>query len=870
MSTFLACAPLTAQGVFAQDVEALPVAEQSATDVAEAEQQVQEIVVTAQRIRGSVVTDVPPVALITEKDIASYGASSATDLIAALSPQTGSGRGRGGAPVVLLNGQRISGFREIRDLPPEAIKQVQVFPEEVALQYGYRPDQRVINFILKDNFASVSVEIEGRSPEKGGFSTQQFETNLTSIGKTTRLNLNAEYQRASRLTEDERDIDAGTGASPDSSGNDITEYRSLLPRRDMFEVNGILSKSFAPQTNLSLNANYALTATEALLGLPSGSFLVPGNSPFSQTDTDIVIGRSFTNPGPLTRDTETNSAKAGFSFNSMLDSFRWSVTGNYEHTKNETSTVRGADFADLRIGIAAGTIDPFDPGLGSNLIFLPADTSDSTAQILDLANTLSGEILRVPAGPLRITLRNGFNRETLDSTALRSGVRNSANLRRNNVNSSLNVEVPLIERDIGALGFLGEVAVNGNYGLSDLSDFGMLTEYTAGIRWSPARVLTFQATLIGDENAPGIAQLGNPLQTTPNVNYFDFTRNETALIDVVSGGNPALVGAKRRDLKLSVNWATPMIDGLNLQVEYFRNRSNNTTASFPILTPAIEAAFPGRVTRDTDGRLLRIDQRPVNFAEERSQRLRSGFNISGGIGPQQRGGGAGGGSGGSRGGGSSGQRDAAAPASGAAAATPPSADGQQRGGRDSSRGGGGGMGRSGFGGGGFGGPGGGGSGGRWQLSLYHSYQLQDEVLIGPGVPLLDLLNGAATSNLGGTPRHQLELSGGVFYKGMGTRITGNYRTATRADGTGLPGSSDLRFSDLATLNLRFFLNFNERGNLTKTVPFLKNSRLSLGIDNVLNDVIDVRDQNGIVPISYQPGYLDPQGRSFELSFRKRF
>ena len=56
-----------------------------------------EIVVTAERIRGSVDTDVPPVEELNEADIAAIGASSLTDLVAAVAPQANSGRGRGGA-----------------------------------------------------------------------------------------------------------------------------------------------------------------------------------------------------------------------------------------------------------------------------------------------------------------------------------------------------------------------------------------------------------------------------------------------------------------------------------------------------------------------------------------------------------------------------------------------------------------------------------------------------------------------------------------------------------------------------------------------------------------------------------------------------
>ena len=82
-----------------------------------------EIVVTAQRLRGSVDTDVPPVVELTEADVASYGADSLEDLIAQLAPQLGSGRGRGeGHPVILVNGQRIASFRELRRFPPEEIQ----------------------------------------------------------------------------------------------------------------------------------------------------------------------------------------------------------------------------------------------------------------------------------------------------------------------------------------------------------------------------------------------------------------------------------------------------------------------------------------------------------------------------------------------------------------------------------------------------------------------------------------------------------------------------------------------------------------------------------------------------------------------------
>ncbi len=827
---------------YAQETGEAPPVEASAND---------EIVVTATRIRGSVITEIPPVQQIDEKDIAAYGASSATDLIAALAPQTGSGRGRGGGqPVVLLNGQRISGFRELRDLPPEAIKRVQIFPEEVALQYGFRPDQRVINFILKDNFSSFSTEIEGGVPQDGGYSGREVETTLTRIGESTRISIDTEYETRSRLTENERNIIASPASAPftlPGGISDIGAYRSLLPETERFEVNSTFSKVLAPQTTLSLNGNYKLEGSRALLGLPSASFLVPASSPFSQDSTDVTLNRYFTTPGPLERKGTTGTAQFGLSFNTVLSGWRMALTGDYASVDTNIQTTRNADFTALRTGVLAGTIDPYAPGFGSDLRFISPDISDSLSHTFNIRNTFTGSPLGLPAGELQVTVRTAFARQTLDSLSIRSGVSASAALSRNDINGALTVDAPLIERGIGALGFLGDISVNGNYGKSNLSDFGTLTEYGAGLVWSPFKELTFQASLIGDENAPDITQLGNPVQATPNVAYFDFVTGQSVFIDQIGGGNAALIGEKRRDLKLSLNWSPKKIEGLNLQVEYFKNNSRNTTAAFPILTPEIEAAFADRVVRDASGRLISIDQRPVNFDRERSQRFRWGFNMSGNIGKQPEGGGMfGGPGGGSRGSGLGGDRQRSD--------TPRGPEG---------RGGG-------FGGGRLAAFAGGRQPSRWQLALYHTYRIQDDILIRPGVPVLDLLNGSAVSNLGGSPRNEFELSGGVFSNGIGMRLNGTYRGPTRADGNGLPGSSDLRFSDLAALNAVFFVNLDNRGSLTKNVPFLKGTRISFRVENVFNDIIDVRDQNGLVPLSYQSGYLDPKGRYFELSLRKRF
>ena len=87
-------------------------------------------------------------------------------------PQIGSAQGRGGErPVLLLNGQRISSFRELRDIPTEAIQRVEILPEEVALKYGYRADQKVVNIVLRQRFRSTVAQVGGGAATDGGYAS---------------------------------------------------------------------------------------------------------------------------------------------------------------------------------------------------------------------------------------------------------------------------------------------------------------------------------------------------------------------------------------------------------------------------------------------------------------------------------------------------------------------------------------------------------------------------------------------------------------------------------------------------------------------------------------------------------------------------
>lgn len=797
----------------------------------------EEIVVTAERPRGAVVTEIPPVVELTEADIASFGASSVQDLLEAISSQTSSSRGRGsGRPVVLINGQRTSGFREIRDLPPEAIRTVQVFPEELALQYGYRPDQRVINFILKDNYTGVSASAEYGVPTRGAQGRSELESTITRIGKNSRFNVNLEWQNNTAITESERDI------IQDAAGDLVSlgDFRTLVAPSDNVELNANYSRSFDNGMALSLNGGYVYDKSRGLQGLPNGTLEVAGDPLF----------RYFTEYGPLNRVQETNTAQAGLTLNGTQSSWRWSLTSDYTRTQVNTDTDRSGDISALQAAIDAGTVDPLATSFGPLLGAPGTDNARVVDQTFNNLATLSGTLLILPSGAVTTTVRAGYNREDLDSRETRSAIVTTTGLSRDELSTGINIDIPLADENIDVVEAIGKLSINGNFGYSDLSDFGGLVEFGFGLNWEPFDGLVFSASAIGEEAAPGITQLGNPVIITPDVTVFDFTTGETVLAAITTGGNFTLPAEKQRDIKLAVNYRPEWLDGFTFLGEYFRNNSDNVASSFPLLTPEIEAAFPDRVTRDASGQLIAIDRRPVNYANVSSERIRYGIDFSKRFGQQRRGGPgrpgqaarpAGGGAPDGR---AQGRKPTEGKAPEASAEAKPAAprSGPRAGGRP--------------------------RGGRWQLSAFHTIRLEDRIKIRDGVDELDLLNGSATGSTGGSPRHQFELSGGWFNNGLGFRINGKHQTATRVNG-GLTGS-DLRFSDLSTLNLRLFVNLDDRGSLTEKVPFLKGSRIAFRVDNIFDDIQTIRDGNGLIPLSYQTGFVDPVGRYVEIDFRKRF
>ncbi|MGN6155988.1 MAG: TonB-dependent receptor [Sphingomicrobium sp.] len=781
--------------------------EQADADAAaQDEEDSQTIYVTGTKLRGSVIGDIPPENVLSSGDVRATGATNINDLLDAIAPEIGSTQGRGGErPVMLLNGQRISSFRELRDIPTEAISRVEILPEEVALKYGYSATQKVVNIVLRPRFRSTAAELEGKAATEGGYVDGTADVTRLMIAQNGRTSINLHAEGNNMLTENERDISVEQiPGGPDPA--DLLAARSLIgSKRDL---------------RGSVTVNRQL-----------GTVGATGNVELEHNDGRSLIGLGQTLLEPLARNTTTDTAHAGLALNGNISSWRWSVTGNADASHGVTRTDR--DVTDIR------------------------DRATTTTVSGDIDATANGNLFRLPAGDASATFKVGADTLHLDADRTRNGVENSNSLSRTSGNAAVNVDLPVSRRN-SDFGALGNLSLNANAAVQQLSDFGTLTTIGAGVNFSPAQRLNLIGSWTREEGAPTVDQLGDPVLETPETRIFDFTTGQTVLVNAITGGNPNLQSDRRNVLKLGVNWQPIETPSLRLRADYVHQAIQHPISNFPGPSAALEAAFPDRFVRcqtvdpdagcDSIGQLLSVDLRPVNYDRSRLDTLRIGFDFSKSL-------------------------KSAAPSQAAIAAfrarrgATEQGSAQQSGapqGQQQSPSGaapqvpGGGR--------GFGRFGGGRNGGRLTFSLTDTITLVDNVTIRDGLKL-DYLHGDAQGQAGGQPRHSVEARAGYFNNGLGARLSANWTSGTEVT-TAI--GDNLHFSPLATFNLRLFANLGQRFDLVAKHPWLRGTSVQFEVDNIFDTKPNVRDAFGKVPIGFQPDLLDPLGRTVGITIRKLF
>ena len=845
---------LAARTSFAADAaEATPGAQSAAEAVFE------EVVVYG--TDGKLITGMQAEAELDASAVASYGANTIGDLLSQVAPEVDNTEE---GPIILVNGKPANGIRSVSDLPTEAIQAVQVLPSQAATALGYLPTRRVINVVLKQSFKSGVGNVSGRIATAGqGFNANGNASVIRVEGSRFR-NLAVFAQRTAPLYEADRNIISDPGFVPyDLVGNvlswpvpggdidpllsgqtggsvtvlglpaklaaptlsamvpranlpnfsDMGRYRALIAGSYNYGINANYGQPLSPLTNVNFNLSANHSESKGPTGATPALLYVPASSPFSPFSRDVSVARYLGDP--LEQRRENTQASLQGSLNSQLRKWHLTVESNLTWRSQPTVSQRRVDTGPLQAAINDGTVNPFND--------LPANLLDAT--LIDRARghnfngqaqaVLNGSPFELKRGKVNASLRLEWRRNEQHSATIGTTNFSSAYTRQDEAAVGT-LQIPLLgdanARDKNSLGAEFSAALRGVTASDTLHDYGY------GLNWRKGTHLTLRAGINQEQVAPLPEQLTSPVIIIDGFRTYDFIRQETVLVRYINGGNPDLDLGKRQTMRIGGTYRPFEKMDLTLNADYTRTIGHDGVVALPPVSADVQAAFPDRYLRDTQGHLFQIDARPISFERTQTESLRWGANFrrSFGVpkGPIQ--------------GASNNQRIGMSDVSEDLAL----------------------------------------AGGGWRVSgnFTHTWQLSNKRLARIGLPEVDLLSGGVSGNRAQT-RHNVQGRIGLAHNSSGIQVNMNWSGASHLVTGSESSLSNLTFPSFLRVDTSAFASL---GDLFPDHPLLNGVRLTLNADNLFDSRQRVRDESGLTPLSYQPYLLDPTGRVVGMSVRKSF
>jgi len=634
-----------------------------------------EIVVTAERYGEA---KVAAESEFDEAEIASHGADSIQDLLTRLSPFIDPS---GEEPVILINGKPAGFDRSILSYPAEALQRLAVLEPEAAAQYGEPAGKRVVNLVLKKHFSMWNADAGVDFATAGGQYGGKLSANRTAIDGDTRWNARVQVGADSAFRKTARDIPPRDGVFDSVGfvsaldGGEIDPALSLIAGEPVTAAAipadalagagaGVLGlDDFAATANIvhavdpnrfetlqssrrtaslaigvtrplgdfsaTLNLNASRNSSEGTRGLPMASVVLPAGTPWSPFAGDVLLTRPFAGERALRNANDATSLGASLTINGNIGSWQTNFGLSYSRSWSNNLFETGVDIARVQQAIATdASFNPYGPWDESLLL---ATRGRTRSENLGVRLNVRKTIVDLPAGPLvwNLTANAGRNRSHSRQQDGAGGAGEGptvSDVARHQMNGQMTLSLPISRRGEAGPGWLGDLTASLSASAQTMTNSRPQKRYGANVSWSPWPIVQLSGSIDRAEAAPSFDQLDGPIVTTVN-RVFDYARQEVAEPVWITGGNPGLRRGSRQSLSLAATVRPLGGQMLTLNLGYRQSVAKGGVAGFPELTPAIEAAFPERVTRDADGRLVAVDARAINIAQDTDAELSSGIAL---------------------------------------------------------------------------------------------------------------------------------------------------------------------------------------------------------------------------------------------------
>lgn len=553
-----------------------------------------DIVVTGRRPRDELADTVEDT--IVARSIKALAADSIAELLAKLRSRYGED-----LPIV-VDGRRLGATDAAAELPPEALTRIEILKPGTGGRFGYSGTSRVLNLVLRPKFDSVTLEGAASTTTEGGADTEIAASRYARVRNGHRLNGSIQYRRTGPLLQSQRGtIDPSlVGETPEdriSAG-----YRSLVPNaQDVAVTTGLTIPVRSISLDVALSAGAA--DTRSLTGLYR----------FGPTDDDPAV--------TIVRKGSSRYLRASAGFSGTLNRLFWSITANGDLARATSILVR-RDVDERGMGdgsMPVAVVLPVAPKLQSTT----AETSDLSLKAL--ANAIVGHL---PAGDIRFGGNVSALRTRLASRSTDS--RESGPISSYRTSIQVNVETPLINRDVTALAWLGSINLNVEVEYISVSGQAGAASGQAILNWSLSPEVSFAISRSYQETPPSIGSLFSVPVTVPGSLVYDDRAGMFVPVLLITGGNPAIRQQSQSEQRFRLSLGNGG-SGLRMagSITYAISKIDNPLLSFSNPTALVEASVPTLFVRDHSGRLIQYDARSFSGKARTSSRLIADLHLFG-------------------------------------------------------------------------------------------------------------------------------------------------------------------------------------------------------------------------------------------------
>ena len=345
-------------------------------------------------------------------------------------------------------------------------------------------------------------------------------------------------------------------------------------------------------------ALYADRYDEMRVGLPVQSVAMSAYNPYFQGPAggtanvayvlfrpDNIVGADhFINWD----DKQTLNSSIGVDFKLPRD-FELTVGGTFGWTENKAyiPSINATAIAAAGLGLTADTaLDPFGNGTSDAVkraILSDAATDVTIKQTTDMASArLSGPVMELPAGTMKLALGAEFRKETFEQRGVVGASPVPENLDRDISSFYGEVFFPLVS-EANALPLVQSLSLSLSGRYDKYSDFGETSNPKVGVNWTPVDGLGLRASYGQSFRAPGMRQIGATVgayyldAASSVVGANDPTRgaNQVATIYLL-GGNKNLQPEEAETWSLGADWTPNFAPNFKASVTYYNIEYFNT------------------------------------------------------------------------------------------------------------------------------------------------------------------------------------------------------------------------------------------------------------------------------------------------------